>query len=360
MNMNMNTQTSTSDIPRMFQGARTASDLRGPYSLSRLTREPEYMTSSELGLSEVSNVYESKCGLRALEPRDDAGFTGWHEVLRIDENIGLMFWDQVCNSECEDLLIGDDWISVQIRLHGRSVETFGGKRQNLLPNVHCSVNHFPVGSERLRRIGRGERYSGVSIAFPRGALEEVFDLDENVLERLMRFDQEEPRQTSILPIKREIYDSAMQIMNCSFQGRMRKVFLCAKTIELLCETISVADRELNLGGNKSRKLQRDIDRLRLARQIIEEDATKPESLQSLARRVGICRTKLASGFKELFGETVGEFRMQRRLAIAWQLLESEKLSVSEVAVRVGYSDANSLRRAFTSHYGFSPSQILKV
>ncbi len=66
----------------------------------------------------------------------------------------------------------------------------------------------------------------------------------------------------------------------------------------------------------------------------------------LARRVGLSRTVFAERFKSLVGKAPMAYLSTLRHRLAERWLEEGRLSVSEVAARVGYSSASAFHRAF--------------
>jgi AraC-like DNA-binding protein len=69
----------------------------------------------------------------------------------------------------------------------------------------------------------------------------------------------------------------------------------------------------------------------------------------LARRVGLSRTVFAQRFKSLVGEAPMAYLSTLRHRLAERWLEEGRLSLSEVAARVGYSSASAFHRAFRRH-----------
>lgn len=156
-------------------------------------------------------------------------------------------------------------------------------------------------------------------------------------------------------LTREMRWAAESLLQPQIRAGMRSIYLRAKTVELvclalerLCEAESGARRPLRL-------TPRDIQCLHEARRLLNEDRPVP-SLEQLARGVGINRRKLALGFKQIFGRTVGEYCRERRLELARNLLESTACSIAYVASRVGYADAGSFTKAFRAHFGYVPSE----
>ncbi len=85
---------------------------------------------------------------------------------------------------------------------------------------------------------------------------------------------------------------------------------------------------------------------------------EPPSLEELARKVGINRNKLTTGFRQLFGTTVYSAIKDVRLEKAKQLLDSGEKSVSEAAFAVGYNNAGYFSDLFSKRYGVLPGKYL--
>src|SRR6185295_4887236 len=87
------------------------------------------------------------------------------------------------------------------------------------------------------------------------------------------------------------------------------------------------------------------------------DAHPAEELRvaALARRVGLSQNYLARRFRERFDRTLPGYFLERRIALARQMLLATELSVKEVAARVGISDAQYFNKQFRRFSGESPS-----
>lgn len=80
------------------------------------------------------------------------------------------------------------------------------------------------------------------------------------------------------------------------------------------------------------------------------------TLESLAYKVGVSRTLLATRFKEKVGMTPMRYITLWRMQKALDLLESTTLSTYEVAERVGYGSEEALTRAFQRQFNITPSK----
>ena len=92
---------------------------------------------------------------------------------------------------------------------------------------------------------------------------------------------------------------------------------------------------------------------------IHEQPAHPWSLDSLAERAGMSRSRFADTFRREVGETPAEHLAQWRLALAKQRLARGE-GVKRVALEVGYGSASALSRAFTARVGRSPRHWLQT
>lgn len=136
---------------------------------------------------------------------------------------------------------------------------------------------------------------------------------------------------------------------------VRPVYLRAKVVELACLALDRL-REPAPARSTLELTSRDVASLYAARRILDESAVAP-SLEELGRRVGLNRTKLAAGFKHVFGSTAGVYHRDRRLALARDLLAKPGTRVGCVAAAAGYADLGSFTKAFKSRYGSLPSLL---
>lgn len=86
----------------------------------------------------------------------------------------------------------------------------------------------------------------------------------------------------------------------------------------------------------------------------------PPSISSLAREFCISERTLARHVHAATGRSPMDLVQSVRLNKARALLESSKLSVQQVAERVGYSDATALRRLMRRVYDRTPGQLRRT
>lgn len=114
--------------------------------------------------------------------------------------------------------------------------------------------------------------------------------------------------------------------------------------------------------------QRDLPRLRprgglapgqLKRVIdyIEHHLDQALTLGDLARQIDLSDFHFARMFKQSTGQAPHRYVMQRRLAVARNLLARSSLSVTDIALHCGFSSASHFSNRFRAETGLSPSDF---
>ncbi len=95
-------------------------------------------------------------------------------------------------------------------------------------------------------------------------------------------------------------------------------------------------------------------------EIIEEKiALEGFGVEELAQAVHMSRSQLYRKLKALTNKTPNAFLREIRLSKAKALLQSDAGNVSEVAMMVGFSNANYFYKCFKEAYGITPGELLK-
>ncbi|GHT54282.1 hybrid sensor histidine kinase/response regulator [Bacteroidia bacterium] len=97
--------------------------------------------------------------------------------------------------------------------------------------------------------------------------------------------------------------------------------------------------------------------LKKAVDIIEKYIADPDfDIETFSSEVGVSRMQLYRKLEALTNMTVKEFIRDIRIKRAAQLLEQNKITVSEVIYHVGFRDMAYFRKCFREQYGASPSE----
>src|SRR5918999_3676586 len=89
--------------------------------------------------------------------------------------------------------------------------------------------------------------------------------------------------------------------------------------------------------------------------IVEREYASELSLDDIARRVASSRRQLQRAYAEIGHTTFRDHLARVRMDRAAELLASRRLTVREVAHRVGYRQPAQFAKAFRRHRGVAPS-----
>ncbi len=98
----------------------------------------------------------------------------------------------------------------------------------------------------------------------------------------------------------------------------------------------------------------DVDRIRSAKEWIENHLDTHFSTQQVARKAGINEYKLKKGFKALYGCGMYAYLLRQRLVIAKLALEQTRKPIKQIARQAGYSTVNNFAIAFKRRFGVTP------
>ncbi|MEH2290108.1 AraC family transcriptional regulator [Nostoc sp.] len=147
-----------------------------------------------------------------------------------------------------------------------------------------------------------------------------------------------------------------QILNCPYEGSFKRMYLESKVLELLVLQFHQLLKKQKPSSSTLTFRSIDVERLHLAKAILQRELEHPPSLLDLARLVGLNDFKLKQGFRHLFGTTVFGYLQTCRMERARQLLNGDReLSIAEVAHHVGYASPSQFCHAFKRYIGMTPS-----
>ncbi len=93
---------------------------------------------------------------------------------------------------------------------------------------------------------------------------------------------------------------------------------------------------------------------------IESHPAKKHTISKLAKEASMSVPNFCAEFKKYVGVPPIKFLIKVRLQQAWYLLYEHKLSIGEIAEKVGYHDIFHFSKQFKKHFGVNPSYVRKA
>ncbi|MDF5756083.1 helix-turn-helix transcriptional regulator [Spongiactinospora sp. TRM90649] len=100
-----------------------------------------------------------------------------------------------------------------------------------------------------------------------------------------------------------------------------------------------------------------LRRLRMAKDTMDREWSGPLDLDAVAARAGYSRYHFVRSFKDVYGETPGQYLSRRRIERAQELLRSANLTVTEICILVGFSSLGTFCTRFKQVTGMTPGEF---
>jgi AraC-like DNA-binding protein len=98
---------------------------------------------------------------------------------------------------------------------------------------------------------------------------------------------------------------------------------------------------------------------RLAMRYIRENFTEHITIKDICSAIGYSKSTVLTSFKKEFSITVNTYLNNMRLGRAKKMLESETLTINEIALTCGFSDQSYFSKVFSAKYGLTPTEYRK-
>ncbi len=158
-------------------------------------------------------------------------------------------------------------------------------------------------------------------------------------------------------IKPTVLFVLQQIINANVNSSIKNLYIKGKIYELL--SLHFQQGEASTGEYCPFLVdERDVQKIRMAKDIIISKMTEPPTLQELSNEIGLNLKKLKEGFKQIYGDTVYSFLFDYKMEHARKLLESNQHNVNEVGLKIGYSTSSHFIAAFKKKFGTTPKQYV--
>ena len=158
-----------------------------------------------------------------------------------------------------------------------------------------------------------------------------------------------------LTIPPHITDKINTVVNNGLNPQVREIFLKAKFVDILLSCFEHSQQHRFSGLDKD-----EIEKIKTVHAVIVKNIQAQHAVNQLADELELDQRKLEKGFKVMFGTTVYQFIINKRMEKATHLLRDTMLPVSKIAASVGYPTARIFTDIFTKKYGCPPTAFRNV
>jgi AraC-like DNA-binding protein len=238
--------------------------------------------------------------------------------------------------------------SLTIYAGGESLGTYADSQYflwQLLPNTSVQM-HYKQGEHRIFQIAFSDNLLSILLDMPG---EQLF-LNDNFVTN---------KRSPVLPIRQQLQHLLNDVMRYAKKLNTYVIPLNARLFQLVDRFAKTIIREQQTTAWKKKKAVTLAELPAYIQAHLDFDDRAAVSLPELARKLRTNPYQLQQLFKTQFGVSPARYIQRSRMEKAIQLLSENALPVGAIYLQVGYSDLSSFSRAFTTYYGYAPSQLAR-
>ena len=286
------------------------------------------------------------------------GAHGYRDVVHIAPGFDMVVGD-VRHEQSASITVAENAVmKLHYRLSGSGRASLDGDKELDIPERSSSLLLHPDGIRKKEWFFAGQHEQSVTLLctpeFLASQLPDIISRLPHPISAYLKGEAVEVHQR-ILPLRADMAQAAGALLACELSGSVRRLYAEAKAFELLTLTIqALIEGEQGLDRYDSGLTPTDIEHLHAARAYLEKNFLETITIANLAAEVDMNPAKLMRSFKLVFGSTIFGFAQQLRMERAKKLLETTPLSVTQIALEVGYEYASNFTTAFRRHFGITP------
>ncbi|MHC0441082.1 helix-turn-helix domain-containing protein [Flavobacterium sp. 3-210] len=156
----------------------------------------------------------------------------------------------------------------------------------------------------------------------------------------------------------KIQQVAIEIIQADVPDSLTDFFFKIKAEELICLTLKELFKRENPTTHALNQI--DVQKIYKVRDTILNNIAAPPVIKHLASEVGMSESKFKRLFKQIFGDSLFSYYQKFRMKEASRLLKENKMTVSEVGFKMGFSNLSHFAKAFEEHIGIKPKSFQKL
>ncbi|MDK1119044.1 MAG: AraC family transcriptional regulator [Anaerolineae bacterium] len=317
---------------------------------------------SDKNLSNVVRVKDAanvlSCVRINLEP--DEG-TGYWEFIQLDKDLYIIATDCQYKKTHAEMVLGEDFLEFHFKISGELLMELNTSEKISIRGPSLLIWKQPAGKDVHEWITGGVRESSFTLYCKPGLFTEKLGIQPEQLPHIVKSFVEGTNQSiefDILPLNPALAFSITNLLRSCFKDKFHVVHTKAKSYDLLCDVLQYLCSP-NLYSKDDPKPLSSYEKMRLqeARDILASTFNPPQTIKSLAKKIGLNETKFKRGFKKLFGTTIHEYGNYHRMQKALELLQTSEMSILGIAQMVGYGYQTSFTAAVKQFFGVTPKQL---
>ncbi len=303
--------------------------------------------------------YDRHFGLRLATPAPETH--GIKDICIVRKGLAVLIGDVEHDYAHSDLNESGDVVKFHFRYSGSSeIGVEGGELEPVDP-MTFGVLIQPSSMKKVECFPAHQHEQSVTLLCEPLFLEEIISgtslLMSTPLEQFLYGEQKDMYYYAV-SMRPEMISAVKSLFEMKFTGRLRQLQIEAKTLELLCYTLDQLSKMWSdTGTDKTPLRQKDIKRVAEICEILDNDLSKAPTINELAKTLSWNETQLMRVFRQAVGTTVHNYLHRARMEKACDLLANTEMTITQIAMSVGYEYSSNFITAFRKYFGVTPKQV---
>lgn len=331
-------------------GVEPESDGAGPAVLSDIP--PKYAPIDE-------QPYDRRFGLRLATPEPETH--GIKDICMVRKGLAVLIGDVEHDYAHSDMSESGDVVKFHFRYSGSSeIGAEGGDLEPVDP-MTFGVLIQPSSVKKIECFPASQHEQSVTLLCDPPFLEAIISgtslLMSTPLEQFLYGSLKDMYYCAVA-MRPEMISAVKSLFETNYTGRLRQLQIEAKTLELLCYTLDQLSKMWSDTGTEKAPLrQKDIKRVAEMCEILDNDLSKAHTINDLAKALSWNETQLMRVFRQAVGTTVHNYLHRARMEKACELLADTEMTITQIAMNVGYEYSSNFTTAFRKYFGVTPKQV---
>ena len=303
--------------------------------------------------------YDSDFGFRIQSIAPESH--GHRDYCIVRKGLAVLIGDVEHDQAHSDANVGQDQIKFHFRYSGSSeVGEEGGERDTIDP-MTFGVLIQPSGLKKIEYFPAAQHEQSVTLLCEPAFLEDIISgtslaLPDQIKQFL--YGKSQDMYHCAVRMRPEMSLAVKTLFEMEYTGKLRQLQIEAKALDLICHTL---DQLSDMWGGEEQDglslRRKDLERVADICDILDKNLVDAPTIPELARALSWNETQLMRTFRQAVGMTVHNYLHRARMEHAYDLLSSTDLSITQVALEVGYEYASNFTTAFGRYFNITPKQV---
>ena len=303
--------------------------------------------------------YEKDFGFRIESTAPESH--GHRDYCVVRDGLAVLIGDMEHDEAHSDANVGQDLVKFHFRYSGSSeVGEEGGARDAIDP-MTFGVLIQPSGLKKVEYFPAAQHEQSVTLLCEPAFLEDIISGTSLTLPTQIKqflYGKSHDMYHCAVRMRPEMSTAVKTLFEMNYTGKLRQLQIEAKALDLLCHTL---DQLSDMWGGAEQDgltlRRKDLERIAEICEILDKNLSDSPTIPDLARALSWNETQLMRTFRQAVGMTVHNYLHRSRMEHAYTLLSTTDMSITQVAMDVGYEYASNFTTAFRRHFKLTPKQV---